>query len=349
MRKIVIIATFLLCLLTHGAMRTAQCAYALRGKDAKQEPKAAAEVIEKANVRLEAKIEGLSRQNESLRNEAAALKSEINDLNRDRNHVINKLKVITEENSKLKEQLEVLQQGLVDLDIARKELSTVNVKQTDEIKSLEKKAQPVRKVREDSNRKIRELKEEIAGYKQEISALKKESSQARKNEASTSSKLEKEEALSARMKDDINELKDKNKELLEAQKGLQKDLKKALSDLANSNKDMGTLKRELADTHYNLGVIFQKENRWEEAIREYEKVLETMPDDADTNFNLAIIYDTVKNDRGKALYHYKRYLDICPDADDAAKVKGYITDINTKNAVWGEPGAKNIREKKGRW
>ena len=101
--------------------------------------------------------------------------------------------------------------------------------------------------------------------------------------------------------------------------------------------------------HYNLGVIFQKENRWKEAVREYEKVLELKPDDADANFNLALIYDTIKNDRKKAVFYYERYLDINPDADDADKVKEYITDINTKNAIWGDPTAMNIKERKGRW
>jgi len=243
----------------------------------------------------------------------------------------------------------VLRQALIDLDSSKKELSAVSSERLEEIKVLEKKVEPARKVREDSNRKIRELKEEIAGYIKEISALKKESSQARKNEASISSKLEKEEALFARMKDDINELKDKNKELLDAKKELQKDLKKTLSDIAGSNKKLEKLEREVAGMHYNLGVIFQKENRWREAIREYEKVLEVRPDDADANFNLAIIYDTIKNDREKAVYYYERYLDINPDADDASKIKEYITDINTKNAVWGDPAKMNIKERKGRW
>ena len=116
-----------------------------------------------------------------------------------------------------------------------------------------------------------------------------------------------------------------------------------------TSKELERLKREVAATHYNLGVIFQEANEWEGAVAEYEKVLEAKPNDGNTHFNLALIYDTVKNDRDKALYHYKKYLDVNPEVDDASRVKEYITDLDTKKAIWGEPDRKGIEEELGRW
>jgi len=109
------------------------------------------------------------------------------------------------------------------------------------------------------------------------------------------------------------------------------------------------LEKETGDMHYNLAVIFQSQNKFDEAIREYEKVLETKPDDADANFNLALIYDSVKNDRDKAIQHYEEYLGINPNGETAAKIKERITQLGLENKIWGDPGAKNVKEKKGRW
>lgn len=352
--------------------------YAFWGREKKQAPKAAIEVTEAANQRLKARLEELSKGNEVLKSKIAGLDAEINSLNQDRNQILDKLKIITEENSKLKAMILYLQTGVLNMGDLRKQMTDDRRQMTERIAELEKETQPVRKVKEELNKKIEELKEEVKEQKTEVGKqktedrkqrteilrLERELKAAQRKEESLLREIEKEKAIFEKEKEELEkEIDDLKKQITEDRKQrteersemqkkvseLDKSLNDTLGEFSGAQRELKRLKRENADMHYNLGVIFQQQAKWREAVREYEKVLEIKPDDADANFNLAIIYDTIKNDREKAVFYYKRYLDITPEADDALKVKEYITGLNTKNAVWGEPGMKNIREKKGRW
>ncbi len=150
------------------------------------------------------------------------------------------------------------------------------------------------------------------------------------------------------LKETVNALEVERAVYMDKKKALDNQLKEASSDFYTNNEELKRLRTESALMHYNLGVIFQKANKWQEAIREYEKVLETLPDDADTHFNLALIYETVKNDRNKALYHYQKYLETNPSASDAFSVKKRITNINTEKRVWGAPHIGGVPERTGR-
>lgn len=96
--------------------------------------------------------------------------------------------------------------------------------------------------------------------------------------------------------------------------------------------------------HYNGGVIAYKSKKWRSAMREFQRALEKDPLDADSHYNLAVIYDVVIKDRLKAIEHYKRYLELNPEAPDAVKVKNYIADLRALNEVWGHPNCQNIDE-----
>jgi tetratricopeptide (TPR) repeat protein len=61
------------------------------------------------------------------------------------------------------------------------------------------------------------------------------------------------------------------------------------------------------------------------AIDEYEKALRLNPQDADTHYNLAIIYDEVSKNPKRAIEHYQKYLELKPDAADIDEVKDWIT------------------------
>ncbi len=103
--------------------------------------------------------------------------------------------------------------------------------------------------------------------------------------------------------------------------------------------------------HYNSGVIAYKAGKWRRAMREFKLAAEKNPLDADSQYNLAVVYDVVKKDRPKAIEHYKRYLELNPKAPDAAQVKNYIVDLYTRNKVWGDPNCQNLDEWlwPGRW
>lgn len=116
--------------------------------------------------------------------------------------------------------------------------------------------------------------------------------------------------------------------------------------VATKNKDEN-LKQEVANMHYNLGVIFQGQGKYEAAIKEFKSDLTLNPGDADACYNLALIYDRVKNERARAIDHYKMYLRIRPFAADTLKVKERLTQLGAEQKIWGNPAAENINEKQG--
>jgi tetratricopeptide (TPR) repeat protein len=59
-----------------------------------------------------------------------------------------------------------------------------------------------------------------------------------------------------------------------------------------------------------LGILYRRTGRYEEARLIYETALETEPDNTSLHWNLAILHDTDLPDPRKALLHYQRYQQI---------------------------------------
>lgn len=119
-------------------------------------------------------------------------------------------------------------------------------------------------------------------------------------------------------------------------------LKDSALALVKTEKKNEKLIDEAADAHYNLGVVFQEQNRNDEAIKEFEAVLKENPDDADAHYNVALIYDKVKNNRKLAMDHYSAYLRLDPEAEDVLPVKERLAELQMKDKVWGDPNVTGI-------
>ena len=83
-------------------------------------------------------------------------------------------------------------------------------------------------------------------------------------------------------------------------------------------------KKEALKFHYNLGLAYDQSGQFKEALEEYKKALEIDGQDADLQYNLAIIYDEHFNDMKKAVEHYSAYLKLSPDAEDKDKVTHWM-------------------------
>ncbi|MDP7024112.1 MAG: tetratricopeptide repeat protein [Kiritimatiellia bacterium] len=84
------------------------------------------------------------------------------------------------------------------------------------------------------------------------------------------------------------------------------------------------------DVHYNMGVVFANRGQFKEAEREYLRALRLDPADADTHYNLAVLYDQNLKQYRKAVSHYRRYLRLRPDAPDANDVRVWMTMCETR-------------------
>ena len=84
------------------------------------------------------------------------------------------------------------------------------------------------------------------------------------------------------------------------------------------------LLKENAVLHYNLGVFYLQKQEYNDAVTEFQKVLELNPDDAPTHYNLGIIFAEYLSNRSRAIFHFKRYLSLDPKDKDADRAKKYI-------------------------
>ncbi|MBU1006470.1 MAG: hypothetical protein KKH08_02605 [Candidatus Omnitrophica bacterium] len=83
------------------------------------------------------------------------------------------------------------------------------------------------------------------------------------------------------------------------------------------------LKKE-AVMYYNRGLKDAGEGRHKQAVDEFLKAIEANPTDADSCYNLAIIYDDHLNNKKKAVYYYRKYLELRPDSDDRDEVMNWL-------------------------
>lgn len=238
-----------------------------------------------------------------------------------------------------------------DLFAAQREIKS----QADTISGLEKELTPVRELKKQLSDKDKNLKQaeseekesasQIAKLEKDLSAAKKNLEKAqeqlniviRKTEEKikTSQKKDADKAHAdlAATKNYIKVIEKERDDYLVKIAELKQNLNDTLSRLNSVTMENGGLRQEVADMHYNLGVILTKQNDYRTAIREFEKVVQLKPDDADAHYNLAILYDEKMRNNDKALEHYRAYLKIAPNSKDAQKVSKWIIDKESENKV----------------
>jgi len=93
--------------------------------------------------------------------------------------------------------------------------------------------------------------------------------------------------------------------------------------------------------YYNeLGMMSRREGRFDEARGYYAKALELDPNCAHAHLNIGILYDLYLQDPAKAMQHYQRYRDLTPS--EAGTVTKWIADLQQRGrAAEQAKGGKN--------
>ncbi|RME20322.1 MAG: tetratricopeptide repeat protein [Deltaproteobacteria bacterium] len=79
--------------------------------------------------------------------------------------------------------------------------------------------------------------------------------------------------------------------------------------------------------HSNLGVLAQGARRYDEAITEYRSALAYCPDNVRAHLGLCDIYHGPRRDRERAIHHCQAFVDLAPQADEAAAVREWIFEL----------------------
>ena len=77
-----------------------------------------------------------------------------------------------------------------------------------------------------------------------------------------------------------------------------------------------------------LGMLYRRQGRFNEAESAYEQALAAKPDYGYAHLNLAILYDLYLDNLPKALDHYKEYQRISGDSDQ--KLVGWLADLRQR-------------------
>ena len=119
-------------------------------------------------------------------------------------------------------------------------------------------------------------------------------------------------------------LQERYAKLLFDNKTLKKKVERLPGDVTDLTREHERLIKDLADTHYNMGVMFSKKRDFARAVAEFQKVVELKPDDADAYYNLGVIYAEHLPDRERAMTVLRRYLALSPDGAQANWAQQYI-------------------------
>jgi len=305
----------------------------LYAEEVKKPDTAAAKLVETTNQRLNEQVKGLAQEADTLKSNKIILEGQVNTLLRQKDEALEQLKKITVESSSLKGQITALEANIADSDNKRKDAIDENVGLADQIKQLE-----------DKYWAVIELEKEKDKYKLQVKRLENEFIGMQKQKVNLEGKI-------GDLRESLVSLQEEKSLYSKDNTDLRKQLRISVSQFIEAQKRLTEMNKDNANMHYNLGVIQQNAGNYDRAIAEYNRTLKINPKDADAHYNLALVYETIKNNRDKALFHYECYLALNPEASDNWTVKKRITDIKALKSVWGEPYAKGMwqKEKLGRF
>lgn len=84
-------------------------------------------------------------------------------------------------------------------------------------------------------------------------------------------------------------------------------------------------RREKETMHYNVGCVFRNAGHYRKAEAAFRKALAINPHDPAVHYNLGILYDEDLGMPAKAKQHYRVFLELAPQDEDAGQVYQWLT------------------------
>ena len=223
-------------------------------------------------------------------------------------------------------------------DLARREEEVKSLRRELKTKSdtIGKEMEKLCALLDRQKKEYKELEDRVSITDKERERLGRLKSGAEKELAGKEKEVEK---LREELSVQTNTVSELNTKLVKADKKaslLQQELQQATSLKTKVEGEREELEAELektkVDMHYKCGLVYQKAGNWNDAEREYLRVLSLVPDSSSVHYNLGILYDDSLNKKKKAIYHYQKYIELCPQAEDVSLVKKWILRAGGKPA-----------------
>jgi tetratricopeptide (TPR) repeat protein len=182
-------------------------------------------------------------------------------------------------------------------------------------------AQMAEKARSGMTARDAEQRARVEKLSAEINALKKELDQSKAREEAVQRALDKIARKSYQQQEDIE--------------GLEKDLARCETERDQSRRAAKTpTVANPADTAGLLQAARRalRSGRAAEAEKLYVEALAQTPSDALIHYNLGVIYSDYLKNPGKAVVHFRRYLELNPLARDASRVRSWMVELEMRAA-----------------
>ncbi len=303
------------------------------------------------SLRVKSSYEKVSKENVEFKNNFAKMKKELERLQGDyQNCSLNRDNLLAQTSSMAsdKKAAEELQASLGESNKKIVQLQEDNAKLIGQSASLTEECSGLKEAKQQLTAEKQQLQEALEAEKEKTNAmawqqekknlqkenggLKEELKQAleqivKLNESSSRSirEAEKSKKEASELNSMLGKLTKDYAEAGQKEKILEKRIQEApvkVAELARENK---ALIKQTSSMHYNLGVFYSKNKQYSRAIAEFEKAVELNPEDAFAHFNLGYIYAEYVEDRGKAVEHFRKYLNYAKSGDkDVDWARKYI-------------------------
>ncbi len=275
-----------------------------------------AEHLERDLTALREGHRALKEERDRIATEAQATldssKSQLAALHEERQRLIFETERLGQENRALATKAGVLDQ---ELSLAQK-TSEKLILQRDTIQK-----QLARAERRTTENQLRSQLLQSQGQAQE---MKKSLQQSQGQARAAEERAKKAEGELAKLNARMRQVQAEYVKLVAEKQELKKMAEGAPANVARMAKQHARLIVETANMHYNLGVLLSKQRDYPKASKEFQKVIELRPNDADAHYNLGVIYAEHIPNRPKAMDYFRQYLKLNPAAKDASWVKQYI-------------------------
>ncbi|HOW59042.1 MAG TPA: tetratricopeptide repeat protein [Candidatus Omnitrophota bacterium] len=239
--------------------------------------------------------------------------------------LINTLNQTLEENRRIRQSMRDLQASFEKMTLEKSDL-------LNKVRKVEQ--QSAQRIK-DSGAQIDELNTELENSRKAIAqlqtlnkdSLQKKAELEKQMEATLSEKTKLQELLKGAILE--TERDQIQKRILENDAAVEK----TMANVSQINRENVALKEQLLQSYFDLGNLFYDLGRFQEAMAQYQHVLEWDPNHAWAHHNLAIIYDYHLRKIKEATVHYNAYMHLKKPSEEARETRLRLWDLEHLSAV----------------
>ena len=250
------------------------------------------------------------------KNRLPELQLKFRKLTKDHRTALNHAATLSQLYTKLRKRSHEMSVDLERVSAELKELQIQYKETADSNKALEKAV----KEKLSNAPEFKQFKNDITQLKAEKSAMERD----HKKYEDMVGKLKKEVSKKEIAKQKIKELERAKSQLEKEVKKLKKDLKRVPKNVKTISNENHKLIKENASMHYNLGVFYVQNRRFDRAIEEFKKCIDLDPSNSKAHYNLGFLYSEHYENHALAEEQFREYLTIEPDDVNAEQVRSYL-------------------------